>query len=360
VTTLLVSSGEPSGDRLVSRVLSASGWTAFGMGGAPVAAAGAELVVRSESLAVMGLADVAGAGMRLLSAWQVLTSEAERRRPEVALLAGFTEFNQRLGAWLRSRGTRVVWCGAPQVWAWRRSRLRSMRESADAIGVLLPFEEELWRSHGYDARYVGHPSLESCGWREPRAPGRLAVLCGSRPGEVERLSAPLLEAARLFVQRHAGWEAVAVVSPSLPARLRERIESDACGIPIELGDEVEGAAPRLAEFDLALAASGTVCLEAALSGTPPVIAYRFDPVTAALGRMLIKTEHIGLPNVVLGRRAFPELLQGDVNPESIAAAADGVVDGLGNAARDCRAVRDAMMREDRKSYGERVTELLRG
>lgn len=235
-----------------------------------------------------------------------------------------------------------------------------MRRSADAIGVLLPFEEELWRSHGYEARYVGHPSLEACGWREPRTPGRLAVLCGSRPGEVERLAAPLLEAARLFVSRHAGWDACAVVSPSLPDRLRARIESGAhaAGIGLETGDEVEGAAPKLREFDLAMAASGTVCLEAALSGTPPVIAYRFDPVTAALARMLIKTEHVGLPNVVLGRRAFPELLQGDANPERIAASAGELAERLDQATADCRAVREAMTLPEGRRFEERVGEML--
>jgi len=362
VTNLLVSSGEPAGDRLIARVLPHSRREAFGMGAGASAAAGADLVVRSDRLGVMGVLDVAGAAVRLARAWGTVTREAERRRPEVALLAGFTEFHQRLGAWLRRRGTRVVWCGAPQVWAWRSSRLRSLRGSADALGVLLPFEEALWRSAGYDARFVGHPCLESCGWREPRSPGRLVVLCGSRPAEARRLARPLLRAARLFVQRTNGWEARTVVSPALPASSREPLlrEAREHGIEVEEGHPVEGAAPTLESYDLALVASGTACLEAAMSGTPPVIAYRFDALTALAARAVVKTAHIGLPNIVLGRRAFPELLQAEVTPEGIARAAQELTAELERAAADCRSVRAAFSIADGTCFGRRMADRVEG
>lgn len=149
-----------------------------------------------------------------------------------------------------------------------------------------------------------------------------------------------------------------MVSPALPASSREPLlrEARELGIEVEEGHTVEGAAPSLEAYDLALVASGTASLEAAMSGTPPVIAYRFDSLTALAARAVVKTDHIGLPNIVLGRRAFPELLQTEVTPEGIARAAEAVTAEIERAATDCRSVRAAFSIADGSCFGRRMAD----
>jgi lipid-A-disaccharide synthase len=232
----------------------------------------------------------------------------------------YTEVNARLGRLLRSRGTRVLWCVAPQVWAWRPGRLRSLLGVADRMAVLLPFEEALWRAAGHDAVYVGHPAATT----RPAPPrDHLAILPGSRPGEIARLAPTFAEAARTLLDDGTFSAARIVVAPNLPARARKTVErlARAFGLAVAQVDPMVGAAPLLAGHRLSLCASGTASLEAALAGAAPVVAYRLDPVAFALARRLVRTPHIALPNVLLGRRAFPELLQDDVTKARIVAAA---------------------------------------
>jgi lipid-A-disaccharide synthase len=330
------------------------------MAGRASALSGVERVVDGDRLAVMGLSDVVGKLPRVWGAWQTLRTEAIRRRPSAALLVGFTEFNQRLGRWLRARGTRVVWCGAPQVWAWRSSRLHTLRDSADRLAVMLPFERELWRSHGHDAEFVGHPCVEASRWSAPRQTGKVAVLCGSRASEVHRTGTVLLEAAALWVSRHRGWRAETIEAQGLDPRVSEALHREAArwSVQVVKGDPIEGAAPLLADFDLAFCVSGTASLEAAVSGTPPVVAYRFDALTAAVATRLVKTPHIALPNIVLSARSFPELVQGDVTAERIVREAQGMLSQGQACAEACKRVREAMTIGDGMDFGERVAAML--
>jgi lipid-A-disaccharide synthase len=318
---VLVVAGEASGDRiaaLVASALAAEGVPCAGVGGAACRAAGVHTFVDTESLSAMGLADVVGNAPRLVSALARLVSYANRERPRAALLVNFTELNQRLGKALRAHGTRVLWCVAPQVWAWRAGRLAALRGAADRMAVILPFEERLWRDAGYDAVYVGHPSV---GARlRPERGKDLAILPGSRPGEVRRLAEVFLRAAVTLLDAGAVASASVVLAPGLPPRPRGRLEglSAGLGVPVVEAPPGEGAGPVLSRFQVSLCASGTASLEAALAGAAPVVAYRLDPVGYAVARRLVKTPHIALPNVLLGRRAFPELLQHEVTPERLA------------------------------------------
>jgi lipid-A-disaccharide synthase len=232
----------------------------------------------------------------------------------------YTELNARLGRFLRARGTRVLWCVAPQVWAWRPGRVTSLLGVADRMAVLLPFEEPLWRAAGHDAIYVGHPAACTRAPSEPR--DDLAILPGSRAAEIARLAPPFAEAARALLDDGTFSAARIVVAPNLPARARALVDrlARAFDLAVAQADPMLGAAALLADHRMSLCASGTASLEAALAGAAPVVAYRLDPVAFALARRLVRTPHIALPNVLLGRRAFPELLQDDVTPPQLVAA----------------------------------------
>ena len=363
--SLFVSAGEASGDRIASMTLRAltdsdTRVEAFGMGGDGCAEAGMDVVVPLAGVATMGWLPVAGRAWALQRAFRTVLSEVRRRRPSVALLVGFTSFHQALGRRLRAVGVRVLWCVAPQVWAWRPSRLVTLRRSVDRLAVLFPFEEPLWRGHGYDVRYVGHPAVElttESGTGE--LPRRLAVLMGSRVQEVRATAGPFLAAARTWMRDNPTWEVQAVVSPALPARwerwLMERVE--AAGVGHVMADRQVGAAPLMREYGLALCASGTACLEAALSGIPPVIGYRCDPLSAFVARRLLLTPHIGLPNIVLGERAFPELVQGELRADRVVAALSCLRDHE-EARTACRRVREVLSLRDGLSFGSRVAGLL--
>jgi lipid-A-disaccharide synthase len=364
VSEVLVVAGEPSGDRiagLVAAALAAEGVRCAGAGGAACRAAGVDTLVDTASFTAMGLADVAARLPGVARALASLALHALRSPPRAALLVNFTELNQRLGRALRARGTKVLWCVAPQVWAWRPGRISSLRGSADRMAVILPFEERLWRDAGHDAVYVGHPGVE--GEPAPRpveSPPALAVLPGSRPGEIARLAEPLIHAARRLVTSGDVASASVILAPGLPDPWCARAQrlAHASGLRAIAADPSLGAGPLLAGFSASLCASGTASLEAALAGAAPVVAYRLDPVAFALARRLVRTPHVALPNVLLGRRAFPELLQDEVSAGELVAAARGVLarrDELGRLAAELRAI---LAPPGPGRFGERVAALM--
>lgn len=361
---VLVVAGEASGDRIAAMVataLAARGVRCEGVGGDACRAAGVETFADSRAISAMGLADVAARLPGLATALGRLARRVLEAPPRAALLVNFTEVNQHLGRVLRARGTRVLWCVAPQVWAWRPGRLRSLRGAADRLAVILPFEQALWRRAGYNAVYVGHPSvLAAPAPSLPRLPSpSLAVLPGSRPGEIARLAAPLAEAAASLLASGAVASARIVVAPGLPSpsRLTLTLLARRVGIPVVLAPP-EGAAALLAGFDASLCASGTASLEAALAGAAPVVAYRLDALAFAVARRLVRTPHIALPNVLLGRRAFPELVQDEVTPARIAASALPLLADRAASLRLAAELGDVLAPPSPAPFGERVAALM--
>jgi lipid-A-disaccharide synthase len=333
------------------------------MGSLASRAAGVRTVVCSDALAAMGVTDVVARWRQVRRAYQQLQLQAQSARPTVAFLAGFTEFHARLGRWLRAQGARVLWCGAPQVWAWRAGRLRKLHDCLDRLAVLLPFEQALWVNQGYHARYVGHPAVDSTRWpqTDPGARRSLAVLCGSRDDEVRRIGPVLIQSASMFLDRHAGWKAQALVSPALSEARRFELETIAlrAGLPCAVADPIEGAAGALHEHALALCTSGTACLEAALSGAIPVVAYRVDWLTALAARALVKTRFIGLPNVVLGEGVFPEVLQGELHASRLLQQAESALMRRQQLTEACSRLRRTMTLQDGMGFGERVALMMR-
>jgi lipid-A-disaccharide synthase len=366
---LLVVAGEASGDAIGAATLRALGDThgAWGLGGPALREAGASPLLDLQTIHANGLGDALRVLPQAASALARLAWKAHRCPPRAALLIDATSFNARLGRLLRAQGVPVLWCVAPQIWAWRPDRGPALARSMDRLAVLFSFEVPLWRSLGVDACWVGHPALDTPS--PPRQQARsslriapsalaLALLPGSRPNEVRRLLPPFLEAASLL-HRLEGMDAWVLFAPSLPkallassTRLAERR-----GVRVLRVVPGQGIAPWLPAFDAALCASGTASLECALAAVPAVVAYRADALTAWLARRWLRTAYVALPNVLLGRRVFPELLQERCTPEQLAREVRRLL--TAGSVEELRVqLRAALSPEDGLTVGARVASML--
>jgi lipid-A-disaccharide synthase len=331
---LLVVAGEASGDLHGARLLSelkrlVPGIRAFGLGGDEMRAAGLEAVAHSSEISVVGITEVLKILPRARQIFASLLREADRRRPRLAVLIDFPDFNLRLAGELKARGIVVVYYISPQVWAWRRRRVKEIARVVDRMLVLFPFEVDFYRGHGVEVVHVGHPLVDEVPalpgvWDrgEPEGgPYRVALLPGSRASEVEALLPTMLESVR----RLAAELPVAVrliKAPTIPRDLvKEAVEF--AGIPVEVVSEDRFAA--IADSHLALCASGTATLEVGLLGTPMVVVYRLGSWTYLLAKMLVRLPYVSLVNLVLGRKVVPELIQGGANPQGIAAEAGEIL-----------------------------------
>ena len=369
---LLVVAGEASGDRAAAAVVArladpTSGVRAFGMGGAALQASGMELVADLRDTTALGIGEVAAHLYAIARAHRRILAAADRRRPRAALLVNYCEYNARLAPSLVARGIPVLWYGAPQIWAWRPGRAETLRRSVDRMAVMLPFEEALWRGHGVDAHYVGHPSREvRLRSREearallgltPQAPC-VAIMPGSRPHEVRRLLLPMLEGYDLLRRDRATLDARVLLAASLDARTRKDAAALACSMRIGLHevDAREGAPGVLPAFDATLCASGTASLEAALSRAIPIVAYKVGLATELVARALVHAPFVALPNVLLGRPAFSELLQRDVQPRRFAHELARALDGRRRLVETCQEVEQALGPE--RTPSQQVVKLL--
>jgi lipid-A-disaccharide synthase len=249
--------------------------------------------------------------------------EVDRERPAVAVLVDYAEFNLRLARELNSRGIPVVYYVSPQVWAWRRGRMRAIRERVTRMVVIFPFEEPLYRQAGVQVTFVGHPLVDLAQPAEDRAaflasqgldPVRpvVAVLPGSRPQEVAHNLPPIGAALRLLRERRAAPQFALAVAPSLDPRILDR---DLEGLPVT---RVTGRTHALLSASSAgVVASGTATVEAALMDLPSVVVYRLSPLTYAVGRPFVRVPHYAMANLIAGRTVFKELIQHGFRPEAV-------------------------------------------
>lgn len=367
---LLVVAGEASGDRAaaaVVRELAARTTVApFGFGGAALRAEGAALVADLESTTALGITEPLAHLGDIVRVYRALLRETRAKRPRAALLVNYTEFNLKLAKAIRPLGVRVLWYVAPQIWAWREGRAKALRGIVDRLCVILPFEEELWRKHGVDTSYVGHPA------REVRALDRLAarrvlglteraktvaLLPGSRPHEVASLLPDMIEAYERVRHDRASVDGRLFLAPSLDPKTRDEAKRRAKAVALDVleVDATAGIGRVLPAFDAALTASGTACLECTIAGVVPVVAYKVSLFTELSARLLLRTPHVALPNVLLGRRAFDELLQRDVTAKGLAHALARALDDPAK-----RAACDEIVRilGDRTSPSKEVARIL--
>lgn len=326
---LLVVAGEASGEQRAARLLTAlaarqPGLTAFGLGSGPLAAAGVELIADSREISVVGISEALEILPRAAEILRRIVTEAERRRPAAALLVDFPDFNLRLARELAWRGIPIVYYVSPQVWAWRKGRVRVIADCVARMLVLFEFEVAFYRAHGVPVTHVGHPLVDEVpllpqawqGVRRGTHPDtfRIALLPGSRRSEVGALLPVLLEAARR-IGAELPIEVSIVEAPGLaPAE----VERHVAAAGLEVRRVSERRLEAVADSHLALCASGTATLETGLLGTPMLVCYRLSSWTFALARALVRVPHVSLVNLVLGRRVVPELIQRDATPERIA------------------------------------------
>jgi lipid-A-disaccharide synthase len=326
---ILVSSGEASGDFYASLVVEElrriyPDAEFFGCTGPRLRAAGVRTVVDAASLAVVGLFEVIADIPRIYGEYRKLLAAARQEQPDLALLTDAPDFHLRIARRLHRQGVPVVYLVAPQVWAWRKGRLPGMRRTIRRLLCIFPFEEEFFRRAGIDTTFIGHPlagrvhpsmSREDYLMKHRLDPTRplIAVLPGSRRGEAARHLPPLMDA----VERINRERAVNVVLPASATTGAAFFEQRIGNSPVKV---IEGASwDAMAHCDLALAASGTVTVEAALLNAPMVTFYRVTPLTYRLGKMLVDVPFYSMVNLIAGRPLVPELIQDEMTGERLAA-----------------------------------------
>jgi lipid-A-disaccharide synthase len=325
---VLVSCGEPSGDLyagdLVHHLRARAGpLEVFGLGGDHLEAEGGRLLAHVRDLAVVGLLEVLRHVRHLRRVFRSVLEEVERERPAVAVLVDYADFNLRLARELKKRRVPIVYYVSPQLWAWRRGRMRTIRETVAHMAVIFPFEEPLYRRSGVPATFVGHPLVDLARPAADRSaflaaqgldPARplLAVLPGSRRQEVTHNLRPIAGALRLLVSRRADLQLALAVAPSLDPTLFDR---DLAGLRVA---RIAGHTHELLSVASAgLVASGTATVEAALMGLPMVVVYRLWPLTYALGRPFVRVPHYAMANLIAGREVVKELIQREFRPEAV-------------------------------------------
>ena len=293
-------------------------------------AAGCDLVVDAHEIAVVGLAEVVEHLPRIYRRFRHVVREAERRKPDAAVLIDFPDFNFRLAKELHKRGIPVIYYVSPQLWAWRPSRIELVRKYVSKMLVIFPFEEKFYRERGIDAEYVGHPlaalaapniSREEFAANYGLDPARewIALLPGSRRGEVSRILPTLLGAAQLL---GPDYVYIVPVASTLSADWMTTFLRSYSGPPITF---TRDARATLLHARVAAVASGTSTLEAALIGTPFTMVYRVAPLTWSLGRRLVKVDRFAMVNLIAERDVVVELVQDDLTPANVTAQLRGLL-----------------------------------
>ena len=344
---IMISAGEASGDRLgagLARSLRAQhpDIELIGMGGEEMEAAGVKIVQQASEVAVVGITEVLAHLPAIRRAMGRLEDILKTEKPDLLVPVDFPDFNLRLTARAHDAGVPVVYFVSPQIWAWRRSRVKLMRRLVKRVLVLFPFESAFYESEGVPVTFVGHPGVERLTETPERAPliqgagldperPVVALLPGSRVGEVDRLLEPMLGAARIVQQRRPETQFLLQRANTLPADFL-----DARVAAAGLSDVVihTGRYPEiLTACDAGAVASGTASLESALAGLPMVVVYRMKATSYFIARMLVKLPHIAMPNLIAERRVVPELIQGECTPEAIARELTGYLEDPARIAR---------------------------
>jgi lipid-A-disaccharide synthase len=336
--SILLSAGEASGDLHGATLCRAlrelhPGVRLIGMGGSRMAAAGMEVVADVSGHAVVGTSEALGRIPRLYRAYRLLKARLIEERPRALVVIDFPEFNLRLARIARRAGVPVVYFIPPQLWAWRRGRIRQMARRVSRVLAVLPFEERFYRDAGVPVDFVGHPLLDVLPLDLDRAEARrrldvdpgesvIGLLPGSRREEVERLLPPMLVAANRLSAAGVARRFALGLAPTVDAAAVGRLVKAAVD---EGGPRVDVFERRtyevMAAADVVLISSGTATLEAALLGAPMVVCYRVSRVTEAVVRLLVKVRWCSLPNLIANRGVVPEVLQDELTGQRLAAEA---------------------------------------
>jgi lipid-A-disaccharide synthase len=339
-TKIFISAGEASGEHYGTLLIPALRRLApdaefFGLGGQRMEALGFRRVVRAEDVAVMGITEVILHMPRIYGEYRRLkaavTTENRAERPDVAVLIDFPDVNLSLAKHLRRAGVPVVYFVSPQLWAWKKYRIREVQRYVDRMLVIFPFEERFYLDHGVQATFVGHPLADlalpvvsreefaresGAGSSKHLDPSRqwIGLLPGSRLKEV-RLNLPEMLRAASLLQSKGNYEFVLPLAPTLTEEQRAEVKAMLPEAPRVM--ITSDARATLHHARASVVASGTATVEAALIGNPFVVVYKVSPVSYAVAKRVVDVPHVAMVNLIAGRRAVPELIQGDFTAENV-------------------------------------------
>ena len=335
-TQILISAGEASGDMYAARLATALRERAdvhlFGMGGPRMREAGVELVADCSEVSLVGIVEIAKKYSALKRVWKRLVGEAEKRKPRFAILTDFPGFHLRLARALKRQGTQNIYFVCPQFWAWRPWRANLVRRRFVRGLCIFPFEQEWYRSRGVNADFIGHPLVGNVAATKTRAefaaslgldPDKpiIALLPGSRAGEIAHHVPPLMRACHLIAKSHTAQFVLALAPGMGKSQIAGFLPSD-----VQVHVVEDATYDALGAADLAIVSSGTATVEAALIDAPMIVVYRLAPVTAAVARWLVRTPMFAMVNLIAGKRVVPELVQKDFTPERVAGEAIQLLD----------------------------------
>lgn len=292
----------------------------FGVGGDRMRAAGCETVVDAKDLAVVGISEILGHLPKIWGLFHHLIAEADKRKPDLAIVIDSPAFNWRVARQMRKRGVPVVYYVCPQFWAWRQGRVRLLRKYVDKALVIFPFEEEFYRDRGVDATFVGHPlanlprpEVDRAAYASQHqldaAKPWITVMPGSRVKEVRMNLPGILESVAKLGD---AYEFLLPVAPTLDSGFLRRLTADHSSVRL-----VPETLPALAQSRAGIVASGTATVEAAMMETPFVMVYRVSPLTYMVGRPRVKVPHFAMVNLIAGREVVPELVQQEFTADKV-------------------------------------------
>jgi lipid-A-disaccharide synthase len=320
-------SGDQHGAKLVSAMQKKTPSLFFcGMGGDALRRAGVRIVVEASELTVVGITEVFVKIPAILKGMAKIKKLLKSLKPDLLILIDFPDFNLHIAAVAKKLGIPVLYYISPQIWAWRQGRVKRISQLVDHMAVILPFEQQFYKEHNVPVTFVGHPLLDAnlpaadpdlnAG---PNIPTVIGLVPGSRDIEIIRHLPVMLDSANILTQR---LEQVTFIISHAPSVERKRIQAVIEGHHLRAKVEVisDGVEKVFERCDAIVAASGTVTLQAAIHGIPMVIIYKVSPVSAWLGKALIRVPNVGLVNLVAGRELVPELLQENATGDNIAQA----------------------------------------
>jgi len=307
----------------------------FGVGGERMRAAGCDTVVDAKDLSVVGITEILSHLPKILGRYRHLIAEADRRKPDLAIVIDSPAFNWRVARQMKKRGIPTVYYVAPQFWAWRQGRVRLLRDYIDKALVIFPFEEKFYRERGVDATFVGHPlaelpvpaiSREDCAKRFNLDPAKfwITLMPGSRVKEV-RMNLPTIVDARLALGDE--YEYLLPIAPTIDPEFLYGVMSEESDDPdsrrrrseLPKITVVPDALPALFHSRAGIVASGTATVEAAMMNTPFVMVYRVSPLTYLLGKPRVKVPRFAMVNLIAGEEVVPELVQHDFTAGNVVA-----------------------------------------
>ncbi|MFZ2452518.1 MAG: lipid-A-disaccharide synthase [Methylovulum miyakonense] len=329
--TVMFSAGESSGDQHAANLFlelrkQLPGLQGIGMGGSKMAAAGVDIRYDSAAIAVIGVVEVIKHYGEIRHALALMQNLVASERPDLLVCVDYKEFNFKLAKFAKQQGIKVLFYVSPQVWAWRAGRVKQYGKVIDMMAVIFPFETAYYEAENVPVRYVGHPSVDKVKPQRSKAEGLLAfgltddkpivgLLPGSRANEIKRLLPVMLLAAEQLHKQLPSLQFILPQADAIPdALLNSHLSQTTVNVIVIKHQPYD----VIQCCDAVMTTSGTATLEIALLGVPMLICYKLAAITYWLGRWLVKTPFIGLPNIVAGKLIIKEFIQHEANPENLA------------------------------------------